>query len=36
MVNLDNLTYAGNVENLAIVLENPSHIFVEGNSRLTP
>jgi dTDP-glucose 4,6-dehydratase len=31
VVNLDKLTYAGNLENLAQLAENPSHIFVKGD-----
>lgn len=31
VVNLDKLTYAGNPENLADVVENPCHIFVKGD-----
>lgn len=33
VVNLDALTYAGNLETLAPVLEDPNHIFVEGDIR---
>lgn len=31
VVNLDKLTYAGNLENLASLQDNPSHIFVQGD-----
>ncbi|HJW27214.1 MAG TPA: dTDP-glucose 4,6-dehydratase [Rhodocyclaceae bacterium] len=31
VVNLDKLTYAGNLENLASVAGNPRHIFVQGD-----
>jgi dTDP-glucose 4,6-dehydratase len=31
MVNLDKLTYAGNMENLASLQDNPKHIFVKGD-----
>lgn len=31
VVNLDKLTYAGNLENLASLQENPNHIFVQGD-----
>lgn len=31
VINLDKLTYAGNVENLAEIQNNPSHIFVHGD-----
>lgn len=31
LVNLDKLTYAGNLDSLAGVLENPRHAFVEGD-----
>ena len=31
VVNLDALTYAGNLENLASLTNNPRHIFVRGN-----
>jgi len=31
VVNLDKLTYAGNVENLASVQSNPRHVFVRGD-----
>lgn len=30
VVNLDKLTYAGNVNSLASVMENPNHVFVHG------
>lgn len=30
IVNLDKLTYAGNIANLAAVAQNPHHIFVQG------
>lgn len=31
VVNLDLLTYAGNLENLASVQDNPAHVFVKGD-----
>ncbi len=31
VVNLDKLTYAGNLENLGEYLENENHVFVKGN-----
>lgn len=31
IVNLDLLTYAGNIHNLDDIKDNPNHIFVEGN-----
>ncbi|WP_368914453.1 dTDP-glucose 4,6-dehydratase [Exiguobacterium acetylicum] len=31
IINLDLLTYAGNKDSLADVMNNPNHIFVEGN-----
>ena len=31
IINLDLLTYAGNKENFADLIDNPKHIFVEGN-----
>jgi dTDP-glucose 4,6-dehydratase len=31
VVNLDKLTYAGNLENLAGYMDNPDHIFVKGD-----
>ncbi|MDD2720649.1 MAG: dTDP-glucose 4,6-dehydratase [Gallionella sp.] len=31
VVNLDKLTYAGNLENLATLKDNPRHIFVQGD-----
>lgn len=31
VVNLDKLTYAGNLENLASLRDNPRHIFVHGD-----
>ncbi len=31
VVNLDALTYAGNAETLAPILDDPNHVFVEGN-----
>lgn len=31
IINLDKLTYAGNLENLASLQNNPSHIFVRGD-----
>lgn len=31
VINLDKLTYAGNLENLASVKDNPHHIFVQGD-----
>jgi dTDP-glucose 4,6-dehydratase len=31
IINLDKLTYAGNLENLATLKDNPNHIFVQGD-----
>ncbi|MHB1650901.1 MAG: dTDP-glucose 4,6-dehydratase [Desulfitobacteriaceae bacterium] len=31
VVNMDKLTYAGNLESLADVLEHPQHVFVQGD-----
>jgi dTDP-glucose 4,6-dehydratase len=31
LVNLDKLTYAGNLDSLAPVADNPSHVLVEGD-----
>ncbi len=31
VINLDNLTYAGNLETLASLQNNPRHIFVKGD-----
>ncbi|MFY8044328.1 MAG: GDP-mannose 4,6-dehydratase, partial [Rhodoferax sp.] len=31
VVNLDKLTYAGNLENLASLQSNPHHVFVQGD-----
>ena len=31
VVNLDNLTYAGNLQTLASVQGNPRHVFVQGD-----
>ena len=31
VVNLDKLTYAGNLQTLASVQGNPSHVFVQGD-----
>ncbi len=31
IVNLDTLTYAGNLDTLAPVMDNPNHIFVQGS-----
>lgn len=31
VINLDALTYAGNLDTLASVMDNPNHVFVEGN-----
>ena len=31
IINLDLLTYAGNKDSLADVIDNPNHVFVEGN-----
>lgn len=31
VINLDNLTYAGNLENLASLSANPNHVFVRGD-----
>ena len=36
IVNLDALTYAGNVENLASLRQHPRHIFVQGDIRDRP
>ncbi|MFO0948530.1 MAG: dTDP-glucose 4,6-dehydratase [Planctomycetota bacterium] len=33
IVNLDKLTYAGNLDSLASVMDNPNHIFVQGDIR---
>ena len=33
VVNYDKLTYAGNVENLASVANNPGYLFVKGDSK---
>jgi len=33
VVNLDLLTYAGNLENLADIKDNPRHVFVKGDIR---
>ena len=33
VVNLDKLTYAGNLETLASLKGNPRHIFVQGDNR---
>jgi len=31
VINLDKLTYAGNLENLASLRDNPQHVFVHGD-----
>ncbi|MDN5372774.1 MAG: dTDP-glucose 4,6-dehydratase [Carnobacterium sp.] len=31
VINLDLLTYAGNIHNLDDVIDNPNHVFVQGN-----
>ena len=31
VVNLDKLTYAGNLDNLASLQNNPHHVFVQGD-----
>ncbi len=31
VINLDKLTYAGNMHNLSSLIDNPKHIFVEGD-----
>ena len=31
VVNLDKLTYAGNLENLASLKDDPRHVFVQGD-----
>ncbi|MBD3250814.1 MAG: dTDP-glucose 4,6-dehydratase [Candidatus Pacebacteria bacterium] len=31
IINLDVLTYAGNLDNLAAISDNPNYVFVEGN-----
>src|SRR5580698_9564478 len=31
VINLDALTYAGNIDNLASLADNPNHIFVHGS-----
>jgi dTDP-glucose 4,6-dehydratase len=31
VVNLDKLTYAGNLQNLASIASNPNHVFVQGD-----
>ena len=31
VINLDLLTYAGNIHNLDDVMDNPNHVFVQGN-----
>lgn len=31
IINLDKLTYAGNKANLASVLDNPNHVFIQGD-----
>ena len=33
VVNLDALTYAGNLDTLAAAMDHPNHIFVQGNIR---
>jgi dTDP-glucose 4,6-dehydratase len=36
VINLDALTYAGHLESLADVIENPRHVFVKGDIRNAP
>ena len=31
IINLDKLTYAGNLQNLSSLTEDPRHIFVQGD-----
>jgi UDP-glucose 4-epimerase len=31
VINLDKLTYAGNLDSLATVMENPLHVFIQGD-----
>jgi len=31
VINLDSLTYAGNMDTLSPILENPNHVFVQGS-----
>ena len=31
VINLDKLTYAGNLDSLAAVMENPLHVFIQGD-----
>lgn len=31
IINLDKLTYAGNLESLAPVMDNPNHVFIKGS-----
>ena len=31
VINLDKLTYAGNLENLAALKDDPRHVFVQGD-----
>ena len=31
IINLDNLTYAGNLENLASLKEDKRHVFIKGD-----
>ncbi|HEY5314997.1 MAG TPA: GDP-mannose 4,6-dehydratase, partial [Pirellulales bacterium] len=31
VVNLDKLTYAGNLDSLAEIADNPRHLFVQGD-----
>src|SRR5712664_2227570 len=31
VINVDNLTYAGNLNNLSSVRQNPRHIFIKGD-----
>lgn len=33
IINLDKLTYAGNLDSLASAMENPNHVFVQGDIR---
>ena len=36
LVNLDKLTYAGNLENLSSLSQDPRHVFVKGDIADTP
>src|SRR5437879_5994680 len=31
VINLDKLTYAGNLDSLAAVIDNPRHLFIQGD-----